>query len=103
MKNYVIDASVAVKWYTPEPLSKAADQYLQLYKENKAMLLAPDLLTIEVGNVLWKKTLTNEITGDDARTILHGFTVYCPLTLMPASELFPAVFRSGNGDGVNYS
>ncbi len=90
MKNYVIDASIAVKWYIPEPLCEAADQYLQLYKENQAILWAPDLLIIEVGNVLWKKMRTSEITGDDARAILHALTVYCPLKLLPASDLLPA-------------
>lgn len=55
MKSYVIDASVAVKWYIPEPLSDAADKYLQLYKDKQAKLLAPDLLLVEVGSVLWKK------------------------------------------------
>jgi predicted nucleic acid-binding protein len=90
MKNYVIDASVAVKWYIPEPLFEAADQYLQLFKKNQAILWAPDLLIIEVGNVLWKKTRTCEITGADARAILHALTAYCPLKLLPASELMPA-------------
>jgi len=90
MKNYVIDASVAVKWYIPEPLFEAADQYLQLFKKNQAILWAPDLLIIEVGNVLWKKTRTCEITGADARATLHALTAYCPLKLLPASELMPA-------------
>lgn len=87
MNNFVIDASVAIKWYIPEPLSETADHYLQLYKENRAILLAPDLITIEVGNALWKKTRSKEITSDDARSILHTFTVFCPLRLMPPSEL----------------
>jgi len=100
MRSFVIDASVAVKWYIPEPLSEAAVQYLQLYKKDKARLLAPDLLTIEVGNTLWKKMRTSEITGDDARAILHALTDYCPLKLTPSCELMPAALELAIAMGV---
>ena len=93
MKSYVIDASVAVKWYIPEPLSKAAEQYLQLYKEDRAILLAPDLIIIEVGNALWKKTLSGELPANDARAVLHALTKYCPLKLVPSSELVPSALE----------
>lgn len=90
MKNFVIDASVAIKWYIPELLSEAADQFLQLYRQDKASLLAPDLLTIELGNALWKKKRAGEINSENARAILHALTDYCPLKLVPSSELMPA-------------
>jgi len=100
MKSYVIDASVAVKWYIPEPLSKAADQYLQLYKDQQARLLAPDFLIVEVGSVLWKKSYSNEITGDDARAIMHAFTVHSPLSLIQSSRLMPSALDLAMAQGL---
>jgi len=100
MKNYVIDASVAVKWYIPEPLSDAADQYLQLYKNKRARLLAPDLLLVEVGSVLWKKARVNEITGDDARAIMYAFSSHCPLSMIQSSELLPSALDLAIAQGL---
>ncbi|MGM0688782.1 MAG: type II toxin-antitoxin system VapC family toxin, partial [Bacillota bacterium] len=100
MKSYVIDASVAVKWYIPEPLSDAADQYLQLYKDQRARLLAPDLLIVEVGSVLWKKSRSNEIAGDDAREIMHAFTLHSPLSLIQSSQLMPSALDLAMAQGL---
>lgn len=100
MKSYVIDASVAVKWYIPEPLSDAADKYLQLYKDKQAKLLAPDLLLVEVGSVLWKKTRTNEITGDDARAIMQAFMVHCPVSMVRSGELLPSAYDLAMAQGL---
>ena len=44
------DASVATKWLVTENLSSEAVAILG----SDAELVAPDLLPIEVGNVLWK-------------------------------------------------
>lgn len=47
----VVDASVAVKWFAPEPLHEAARALLDEPEE----LAAPDWLLVEVANVLWKQ------------------------------------------------
>lgn len=58
----VVDASIAVKWVVPEALSTKADELLAREGE----LLAPDLLLVEVANVLWKKTVRTELSARDA-------------------------------------
>jgi len=58
----VIDASVAAKWLVNESLS---DQALSLL-DPKNELIAPDLLLPEVGNVLWKKTRSGELSSQMA-------------------------------------
>ena len=93
MNSYVIDASVAVKWYIPEPLSDAATSYLELYRQEKASLLAPELLIAEVGSVLWKKVRQKELAARDARQIASILVNHCPLSLIPASELMPAALE----------
>ena len=60
--KWVIDASVAAKWLAPEPDSPLAEALLD------DELIAPDLLFVEVGNILWKKQLRGEM--DAAATLL---------------------------------
>lgn len=55
--SLVIDASVALKWFVPEPGHAAALALL----EGQDELLAPDWLLVEVANALWKQWRRNRI------------------------------------------
>lgn len=66
MRRFVVDASVAIKWYIPEPESKAA---IRLLGEG-CSLFSPDLLFPEVGKIVWKKIQRREMTRDDGHGIL---------------------------------
>jgi len=55
----VIDASVAIKWLVEEPGTSEA----LLLRRHR--LSAPDLLTIECANVLWKKLRRKELTEEE--------------------------------------
>ena len=54
MHRYVIDASVAVKWFCEEPGREAALEISRNAKLGNIGVYAPNLLMYEVGNVLWK-------------------------------------------------
>ena len=82
MSRFVVDASVAIKWYLPEPNSADADRLLS----DGFQLLAPDLLFPEVGNILRKRVMRSEITVHKAQVILRALESL-PLTLRPASVL----------------
>ena len=59
MIAYVLDASVAAKWYLPaadEPLNAEALQLLKDYVGGSVNLLVPDLFWPEFTNILWKAT-----------------------------------------------
>ncbi len=93
MKTYVIDTSTAIKWYIPEPLSDAAVYYLELYRQEKARLFAPDLIIAEMGNVLWKKVRQDELTIEGARQVSDILSNYLPIKLIPSRELMPAALE----------
>ncbi|MEK7407080.1 MAG: type II toxin-antitoxin system VapC family toxin [Acidobacteriota bacterium] len=57
MTRYVLDASVAVKWYlisSSEPLLAEADSVLKAYLSGEAELIVPELFFAEFANVFWK-------------------------------------------------
>ena len=59
MNHLVIDASVAVKWFVPEIYSDVASTLL----DSKHHLIAPDLLFIEIGSVVWSRTRFDKMTA----------------------------------------
>ena len=73
MTKLVVDASVAIKWFIPEPLSVAARRILDDYQAGTLSLLAPDLINAEVGNIVWKKQAFQGLDADDARTVINEF------------------------------
>ncbi len=72
--EYVIDASVAVKWFIPEPHSDRADGLLKDFLRQSIVLTAPDVLVAEVGNTLWKRSAgRGEIPVSQARQSYRDF------------------------------
>lgn len=70
MKLFVIDASVAIKWYVPEEHSDAAILLL----DESFDLAVPRLFFSEFGNILWKKFNRGELSRQsivDAATSLR--------------------------------
>jgi predicted nucleic acid-binding protein len=68
VSKLVVDASVAIKWLVAETLTDEALAILGSDRE----LVAPDLLPIEVGNVLWKKVRAADLTTDQAVERFEG-------------------------------
>lgn len=88
MKKFVVDASVAAKWFIPEIHSAAASRFL----DPEILLCAPDLIVPEFGNVLWKKVRREEITAAEAGEILSAFAVL-PIEIHSSAALLPAAFE----------
>ena len=53
----VVDASVVAKWFLPEPHKDNAERLLRDFLSETVELMAPDLLVVEVGNLLWKRSI----------------------------------------------
>jgi predicted nucleic acid-binding protein len=75
----VVDASVAVKWVTPEAGSTAA----AALRGRDNHLIAPTLVIAEIGNALYKKASRGEIDKREAisalRLAVSHFTEFIPL------------------------
>lgn len=63
--TFVVDASVAIKWFIRE---EDHDRAMRLARRRDE-LLAPDLIIAEVTNIAWKKHLRGEISEMHARDI----------------------------------
>ncbi len=64
--TFIIDTSVAIKWYLQEIYQSEAQRFLDPMFDRHA----PDLLHLEVGSVLLKKVRRREISVDECRTYL---------------------------------
>lgn len=82
MSRYVVDASVAIKWYLPEIYDVESQRLLDETNE----LLVPDLLYSEVGNILWKKIRAGEIQEQQGQAVLQSLN-QLPLQVFPAFPL----------------
>jgi len=64
--SFVVDASIAAKWFFAEPGSDMAERLLAI----DLPLYAPDLIVPEVTNVLWKRGRTQAIAQDFAQNLI---------------------------------
>lgn len=84
MSQYVLDASIAIKWFVPEIYSDLA---VRLLVSNHTFLV-PDFFFAEVANVLWKRVRRGEDTAENARQTLADLNavpveIYLSQPLMP--------------------
>lgn len=86
----VVDASVVVPCFVPERYSVSARSWL----DAASVLLAPEFLTLECANALWKKQRRGEITLGDAdealKQVLSGF-----IDLRSSATVARSAFRLG--------
>ena len=123
--TYVVDASVAVKWYLPEEGQEQARALAGQARDGRAQLMAPELLATEVANAAWKRQQRGELLPEEAceiaaevqkapltflevRPLLllathlattHGCTVYDALYLAVAEAYDTVVITADRGLG----
>ncbi|HSP67307.1 MAG TPA: type II toxin-antitoxin system VapC family toxin [Bryobacteraceae bacterium] len=78
MSLFVLDASVAAKWFLPrtgEPLAEEALALLRRYAAGDIEFAVPDLFWAELGNILWKCVragrLPHKLATETLTDILH--------------------------------
>ena len=88
MNRYVVDASVAIKWFLPEIHSEAALRLRRL----RYRLHVPSFITLELGNVLVKKIQRGELTRAEGDMILKELK-HLPLQRHADERLFAAAYQ----------
>jgi predicted nucleic acid-binding protein len=63
----VIDSSVALKWFVSEPNRELAAGLL----DGDDVLIAPDLILVEVSNAMWRKARKGEVTALQVVEAIH--------------------------------
>ena len=81
MTPFVVDASVAAKWFFPEEQSKLAIRLL----DGKHHLLAPDLFHVEFGNIAWKYHRRELLSADEIAEIIQQF-LSLPVEIHPSES-----------------
>ena len=97
--NFVIDASVLIKFYIPEILSDEAEGLLTRVEQGDVMLFAPDLIYPEVGNILWKKQRMKELTRSEVEEITDAI-MSLPLKIETSKLLLPLAIDIGTAYGI---
>jgi len=88
MMGFVVDASVAIKWFVDEQLAEAA----RILLGDEYELAAPEFLLLECGNILWKKVQRGELLIEEARLIRQGLEKQ-PIDLFSSARLLEAALE----------
>ncbi len=83
----VIDASVASKWVLPESDSEKAAAL-----RGSESLIAPSLVTAEIGNALWKSSMRGDVPTADAGNMLRVAVAHFA-QLVPTEDLAASALR----------
>src|ERR1700686_3394750 len=75
----VVDASVVVKWFLPEPSDQAALRLLRHYQEESVRLFAPALIMLEVSNVFCKRVRRGEMSAVRAKEAYRLLKINAPV------------------------
>lgn len=93
----VVDASVAAKWFLPEARAEAASALLA----TDYVLVAPDLIRLEVAGVFLRALRRGELSATDAEEADR--TLCDALRLVPATDVLDAAFEiAGRHGGALY-
>ena len=75
MSAYILDASVAAKWFLPPEDETFVEESLDLlkgYSRGSVLLTVPDLFWSELGNILWKAARVGRISVIAAEGALNA-------------------------------
>ena len=87
----VVDSSVVVKWFLPEPSRPEALRLLRSYREQTLQLISPALLLSEVSNVFCKRVRRRELSASQAGQAFRLLKIHSPVLITDADVLEEAV------------
>lgn len=84
--RYVLDCSVALKWFFQEPLSDVATRLLEQLQQGHAELVAPDCIVAELGHSCRKLVLGRKLSAEESYAAIEEFAAL-PIALVPSRVL----------------
>jgi predicted nucleic acid-binding protein len=84
--RYVLDCSVALKWFFQEPLSDVATRLLEQLQRGDADLVAPDCIIPELGHSCRKLVLGHKLSAEESYAAIEEFAAL-PIALVPSRVL----------------
>jgi predicted nucleic acid-binding protein len=91
LAKLVVDSSIVIKWFTPEPNSSRARLILAQYQTGLLTLIAPDVILYEIANIVWRKHMTQRLAAADGQAILDLVRTL-GLRLSPAADLMDSAY-----------
>ncbi|MCX5671625.1 MAG: type II toxin-antitoxin system VapC family toxin [Planctomycetota bacterium] len=88
MSDYVVDASVAAKWFFAEVHGEEALRLL----EPRHRLYAPDFLLVEFDNMVWKRVRRREIAAAEGRKVRAALRLV-PIQTHPSGSLLDSAYE----------
>lgn len=95
MSDFVLDASVAAKWFLPakeEPFSIEALGLYERYLHDEIDFIIPDIFWAEIGSIFWKAIRLGRLQKDPAEAALAEL-MQCELTSYPSTMLLRKAFE----------
>ena len=71
--RYVLDCSVALKWFVPEPLSERAVNALHQHQSGALSFVAPEVILAEFGHGLRRDIVSRLISREQGAQVLEDF------------------------------
>lgn len=96
----VVDASVGVKQFIPDPLSFKATLLFAHLVNPHSEVYVPDLFYIEVANTLWKYIRAGQITAEKAQADLTTLNAF-PLRVISTANLMAQAVTVGLAHGIS--
>jgi predicted nucleic acid-binding protein len=103
--RYVVDCSVAVKWFVRESLSDRADSALDQFMAGDIALVAPESIVAELGHALRKCVLSTDprrkISPEESHAFVDEFLVI-GIETVPIAPLASQAMRLTTQFGVTF-
>lgn len=93
MKSIVVDTSALIRLYLPDgPLPEDLEEQVHAAWNGNTLLLAPDLILAEAGQVLWKKQQAGLIDMKETDEILDAI-MEMPIEIVAHRKLLPTALQ----------
>lgn len=97
---FILDASVAAKWFNNESLTDRAIQVRDAFVQGKIRLLAPVQMLYEVGNSIWKNKALAD--GDSVEAIRHLIDLEIELIQLDQEEMAAAAMKIAREHSITF-